>query len=92
MMKMEGTTHDKLEHAIIDAEISKKKAFEESLRRWRAEEDAMEAIYTVTSTTPKYFWLLSLYIYILPKGSRTNFNPKKCAWVNWRSQLQMQNA
>ncbi|GFP82236.1 U-box domain-containing protein 33 [Phtheirospermum japonicum] len=36
--------HDKLKHAMIDAEISKKRAFEESLRRWRAEEDALVAV------------------------------------------------
>ncbi|KAK3037183.1 hypothetical protein RJ639_030076 [Escallonia herrerae] len=34
----------KLEHARIDAENSKRKAFEESVRRWKAEEDATEAL------------------------------------------------
>ncbi|XP_031108988.1 U-box domain-containing protein 32 isoform X2 [Ipomoea triloba] len=40
------TTDDrsKLEHAITDAENAKQRAFEESLRRWRAEEETMEAI------------------------------------------------
>ncbi|KAI8564841.1 hypothetical protein RHMOL_Rhmol03G0213700 [Rhododendron molle] len=36
--------HGRQEHAITDAEHSKKKAFEESVRRWKAEEDAMEAL------------------------------------------------
>ncbi|XAR53649.1 Non-specific serine/threonine protein kinase [Bertholletia excelsa] len=36
--------HVKLEHAKIDAENSKQKAFEESLRRWKAEADALEAM------------------------------------------------
>lgn len=34
----------KLEHAITDAENAKQSAFEESLQRWRAEEETMEAI------------------------------------------------
>ncbi|XP_059667103.1 U-box domain-containing protein 32 isoform X2 [Cornus florida] len=37
--------YDKLEHAMLDAENSKQKAFEESVRRWKAEEDAMEAMH-----------------------------------------------
>lgn len=37
--------HDKLEYATTEAENSKQKAFEESIRRWKAEEDAKEAIH-----------------------------------------------
>uniref|UniRef100_A0A5B6Z697 RING-type E3 ubiquitin transferase n=1 Tax=Davidia involucrata TaxID=16924 RepID=A0A5B6Z697_DAVIN len=37
--------YDKLEHAMLDAENPKRKGFEESVRRWKAEEDAMEAIH-----------------------------------------------
>ncbi|KVI07142.1 Protein kinase, catalytic domain-containing protein [Cynara cardunculus var. scolymus] len=36
---------DKLEYATTEAENSKQKAFEESIRRWKAEEDAKEAIH-----------------------------------------------
>nr|XP_043617935.1 U-box domain-containing protein 33-like isoform X2 [Erigeron canadensis] len=36
---------DKLEHATTDAENSKQIAFEESIKRWRAEEDAKEALH-----------------------------------------------
>ncbi|KAH7863121.1 hypothetical protein Vadar_013548 [Vaccinium darrowii] len=35
---------DKLEHAITHAENTKKKAFEKSVSRWKAKEDAMEAL------------------------------------------------
>ncbi|KAJ0525781.1 putative protein kinase RLK-Pelle-RLCK-IXb family [Helianthus annuus] len=35
---------DRLENATKDAEKSKQKAFEESIKRWRAEEDANEAL------------------------------------------------
>ncbi|KAI7744982.1 hypothetical protein M8C21_003214 [Ambrosia artemisiifolia] len=35
---------DRLEYATKDAEKSKQKAFEESIKRWRAEEDANEAL------------------------------------------------
>ncbi|CAK9160925.1 unnamed protein product [Ilex paraguariensis] len=35
---------DRLEHAMLDAEQLKQKPFEESVRRWKAEEDAMEAV------------------------------------------------
>ncbi|XP_057476986.1 U-box domain-containing protein 32-like [Actinidia eriantha] len=35
---------DKLEHAKTNAASLKQKAFEESVKRWKAEEDAMEAI------------------------------------------------
>ncbi|CAH1445547.1 unnamed protein product [Lactuca virosa] len=37
--------HDKLEYAKTDAENSKQKAFEESIRRWRAEEDAKDILH-----------------------------------------------
>ncbi|KAG8381309.1 hypothetical protein BUALT_Bualt06G0109000 [Buddleja alternifolia] len=43
--KETGDLQDKLELAMIDAENLKQRAFEESLRRWRAEEDAMEAVH-----------------------------------------------
>ncbi|KAM0034258.1 putative protein kinase RLK-Pelle-RLCK-IXb family [Helianthus debilis subsp. tardiflorus] len=36
---------DRLENATKDAEKSKQKAFEESIKRWRAEEDANEALH-----------------------------------------------
>ncbi|KAK9048848.1 hypothetical protein SSX86_032186 [Deinandra increscens subsp. villosa] len=36
--------HDRLVHATKDAEKSKQKAFEESIKRWKAEEDANEAL------------------------------------------------
>lgn len=36
--------HDKLAYATRDVEKSKQKAFEESIRRWRAEEDAKDAL------------------------------------------------
>lgn len=39
--------HDKLEYAKTDAENSKQKAFEESIRRWRAEEDAKDILHKV---------------------------------------------
>ncbi|XP_022871688.1 U-box domain-containing protein 32-like isoform X2 [Olea europaea var. sylvestris] len=42
----EEETHDlrnNLEHAVIDAENYKQRAFEESVKLWRAEEDAIEA-------------------------------------------------
>ncbi|KAL2550487.1 U-box domain-containing protein 33 [Forsythia ovata] len=35
--------HNNLQHAVVDAENSKQRACEESVRRWRAEEDALEA-------------------------------------------------
>ena len=34
---------DKLERAILDAENLKQMAFQESINRWKAEEDAMDA-------------------------------------------------
>lgn len=37
-------TYDRLEQAKLDAETSRHAAFEESVKRWKAEEDAMEAI------------------------------------------------
>ncbi|KAM7491604.1 hypothetical protein LguiA_034525 [Lonicera macranthoides] len=37
--------YHKLEQAMIDAENAKKKTFEESMTRWRAEEDAVEALH-----------------------------------------------
>lgn len=40
-----GNLHDKLDHAIIDAENSKQKAFQEAVKRWKAEEDAMDALH-----------------------------------------------
>ncbi|CAN4085893.1 unnamed protein product [Withania somnifera] len=42
--KVSSDERGKLEHARMDAENLKQRAFEESLKRWRAEEDAMEAI------------------------------------------------
>ncbi|KAD1196175.1 hypothetical protein E3N88_43161 [Mikania micrantha] len=36
--------HDRLGYATKDAEKSKQKAFEESIKRWKAEEDANEAL------------------------------------------------
>lgn len=35
--------HNNLEHAVVDAENSKQIAFDKSVKRWRAEEDALEA-------------------------------------------------
>lgn len=37
-------TNDELEQVMADAENAKQRAFEESVRRWRAEEDAAEAM------------------------------------------------
>lgn len=37
--------HDKLTYATRDAEKSKQKAFEESIKRWRAEEDAKDVLH-----------------------------------------------
>ncbi|CAN4087731.1 unnamed protein product [Withania somnifera] len=53
-LQEEGSFHRKvcsdersrLEHARMDAENLKQRAFEESVKRWRAEEDATEAIRT----------------------------------------------
>ncbi|KAF3623127.1 Receptor protein kinase, putative isoform 2 [Capsicum annuum] len=42
--KASSVERSRLEHAMMDAENSKQRAFEESVKRWRAEEDAMEAI------------------------------------------------
>lgn len=42
--KVSSDERSKLEHARMYAENSKQRAFEESVKRWRAEEDAMEAI------------------------------------------------
>ncbi|KAJ8554418.1 hypothetical protein K7X08_025096 [Anisodus acutangulus] len=42
--KASSDERSRLEHAMMDAENSKQRAFEESVKRWRAEEDAMEAI------------------------------------------------
>ncbi|KAL0400736.1 UNVERIFIED_CONTAM: U-box domain-containing protein 32 [Sesamum latifolium] len=39
---------NKLEHTMIDAENSKHRTFDESLRWWRAEEDAVEAMHKGT--------------------------------------------
>lgn len=58
LMQIEGSFHGKassdersrLEHAMMDAENSKQRAFEESVKRWRAEEDAMEATRMVNLT------------------------------------------
>lgn len=51
-MQEEGSFHGKasndersrVEQAMMDAENSKQRALEESVKRWRAEEDAREAI------------------------------------------------
>ncbi|KAK4363069.1 hypothetical protein RND71_018310 [Anisodus tanguticus] len=42
--KASSDERSRLEHAMMDAENSKQRAFEGSVKRWRAEEDAMEAI------------------------------------------------
>ncbi|XP_060203662.1 U-box domain-containing protein 32 [Lycium barbarum] len=44
LRKVSSDERSRLEHAMMDAENSKQRAFEESVKRWRAEEDAMEAI------------------------------------------------
>lgn len=41
--KASSDERSRLEHAMLDAENSKQRAFEESVKRWKAEEDAMEA-------------------------------------------------
>ncbi|KAI3705779.1 hypothetical protein L1987_76021 [Smallanthus sonchifolius] len=41
---------DRLRHATKDAEKSKQKAFEESIKRWKAEEDANEALNTAEAS------------------------------------------
>lgn len=38
---------DRLPQAMVDAKISVREAFEESVKRWKAEEDAMDAIHKV---------------------------------------------
>lgn len=42
--KASSDENSRLEHAMMDAENSKQRAFEESVKWWRAEENAMEAI------------------------------------------------
>ncbi|KAH0689799.1 hypothetical protein KY289_017157 [Solanum tuberosum] len=42
--KASSDERSRVEHAMMDAENSKQRAFEVSVKRWRAEEDAMEAI------------------------------------------------
>lgn len=45
--KASSDERSRLEHAMLDAENSKQRAFEESVKRWKVEEDAMEANHMV---------------------------------------------
>lgn len=67
--KPSSDERSRLEHAMMDAENSKKRAFEESVKRWRAEEDAMEAIHMVILASSFNYIHLSespSYLFTLP--------------------------
>lgn len=63
-MQAPRETHGRLEQAISDAENLKKLAFQESVKRWKAEEDAVDAKRKVFLSYIIIF--LFLYIYDIP--------------------------